>query len=336
MKKLIIALVLFIITIGSNYGHENQQNNGINVYTVFVNIVNEQFRFPLIGFANIAGGSHNLPQIGFFNWNQNNFGSLQLGFINTVGGNMTGLQTGFVNTVTGDIEGSQLGFVNTAAQSLKGTQVGFINTATEKNIQGLQLGFVNTAVHKLNGAQISFFNIAKQLKGFQFGFVNYAESIENGMPIGFISIVRNGGYKAIELSISEISPINVSFKIGIEKLYTSIICSYNPMKSGIRDQILWGVGLGSIISINDLLFLNPELVFNNGINENYQQNISFVPYLGLKVIPNLSVLVGPSIVWARVNDDKTLKNSFFHIIKYEINNHNSLFMGARIAFRLQW
>jgi hypothetical protein len=73
MKKFVIALALSISIIGANFADENQQNSSINLYTFFVNIVNKQFRFPLVGFINIADGDHNSPQIGFINWNQNNF-----------------------------------------------------------------------------------------------------------------------------------------------------------------------------------------------------------------------------------------------------------------------
>jgi hypothetical protein len=223
MKKLTFLVILCVMG-NLSFADENQSENSLNVYTFFVNIVNESFHFPLIGFVNIAAGSHNSPQIGFINWNQNNF---------------TGLQAGFVNTVGGDFNGLQMGFVNT----------------TVKSLNGVQLGFVNTAINGFDGTQISFVNIAKKINGFQFGFINYAESVENGIPLGFISIVRNGGYKALELGISELAPLNLSFKIGIDRLYTTINISYNPKETDIQEAIYIGYGLGSIIPINNYLFV---------------------------------------------------------------------------------
>jgi hypothetical protein len=334
MKKIIMLLVLLISFMGLTSAQENQQKSGINLYTLFVNIVNEQFRFPLIGFVNIAAGSHNLPQIGFFNWNQNDFSSLQLSFVNTVGGDMVGLQTGFVNTVVGNMSGVQAGFINTTVKSFKGSQVGFINTSAGEQLGGLQMGFINTSVNEINGGQISFINITKQLNGLQLGFINYNDSIESGIPIGFLSIVRNGGYKAIELGVSEISPFNVSFKIGIKQLYTSFIVSYNPFRDNIRDQIIWGVGLGSIIPIGKIFFLNPEITSHKAINENFQNYLSVIPYFRYTIIPNLSIVIGPSVTW--VYGEKDIEDPFYSIKNYSINDNNKLYLGARMALRFHW
>jgi hypothetical protein len=253
MKKLVMTFVLCITIFGTNFAQEN------NVYTVFVNVVNEQFRFPLIGFVNIAGGSHSSPQIGFVNWNQNDFAGLQLGFINTVGGNMGGFQMGFVNTTT-------------------------------DSFTGFQLGFVNTAVSGVNGVQL--------------GFINYAESIEQGIPVGFLSIVKTGGYRAIELGVSEFSPFNVSFKIGVERLYTSFIVSYNPFgDDGIREHVMLGAGFGTIIRLNETFFINPEITSYNTISDDFQSYMSFVPYIGYTMRPGLSIVAGPIIGWFYTDND---------------------------------
>ena len=305
MKKLILVLLVSISIIGSIFAEENQQNSGANLYTFFVNIANEQFDFPLIGFVNIAGGDHNSSQMGFINWNQNNFKTLQMGFVNTIGGNMAGLQMGFVNTIVG------------------------------KNAIGSQLGFVNTNINEFSGFQMAFINITKQLKGFQFGFINYSDSIEKGIPIGFLSIVRNGGYKAVELGISEISPFNLSFKIGVEKFYTSFIVAYNPFREGIREQIFWGTGIGTNIRMGETFFFNPEIIFHHSINENSQNYISFVPYFGYKFMPNLSIVAGPSILWTYSNNNET-RDPFINILKYDINERHKLFLGGRISLRFHW
>lgn len=304
MKKFVLASVLAVLIIGSNFAGENEKN-GINLYTFFVNIVNEQFRFPLVGFVNIADGNHNSPQIGFINWNQSNFKTLQMGFVNTIGGDMGGLQMGFVNTIFGE------------------------------NAEGLQMGFVNTSVNKFSGSQISFINVTKQLKGLQLGFINYADSVEEGIPIGFLSIVRNGGYKAIELGVSEISPFNLSFKIGLEKFYTSFTVAYNPFKEGIREQIIWGAGLGTIIRIGETFLFNPEIIFYNSINGNFQNYISFVPHFGYRLMSNLSIVAGPSIVWTYSKNNE-MQEPFINILKYDINEGHKLFLGGRIGVRIHW
>jgi hypothetical protein len=306
---------MFALTVGSNFG---QVNNGTGVYTVFVNIVGGGFRFPLIGFINIADGDHNLPQIGFVNSNMDNFTSLQTGFINTVGGNTTGFQLGFVNTTAGSMRGVQFGFINTVGGDVTGPQLGFVNTTTG-SMRGIQFGFVNTA---------------EEFNGLQFGFINYADSIESGIPVGFISIVRDGGYKAVELSVTEISPINTAFKIGVDALYSSINVSYNPGKKGFLESIFLGVGLGSNIPINEAFFFNPELINTTYIFAGNQNYLSFVPNIGYRVenISGLSVIIGPSITWARAKDAE----SFFNIFKHKINENNGLMLGARLALRIQW
>ena len=315
-----MVLVLSLSVLGINFAQENlEDNNSINLYTVFVNIVNEQFRFPLIGFVNIAGGNHGSLQIGFINWNQKDFKTLQFGFVNTIGGGMNGLQMGFINTVV---------------KSFKGAQFGFVNTAVGEKVGGLQLGFINTTVNKFNGTQISFVNITKQLNGSQIGFINYSDSIEKGIPIGFLSIVRKGGYKAVELGVSEISPFNLSFKIGVERFYTSFIVGYNPFRDGIREQINWGAGFGSIIQLGKLFYLNPEITMHNGMNEDFQKYVSIIPYFGYTIIPNLSILIGPSAVWAY--NDKDIEKPFFRIMEYSINDKNKLYIGARMALRFRW
>jgi hypothetical protein len=288
MKKFIMTFILYGIILETNYAQENQQNNSANLYTFFVNIVNEQFRYPLFGFVNMAGGSHNAPQIGFVNWNQNNFAGLQLGFVNIAGGNTT----------------------------------------------GFQMGFANTAVNGIDGAQISFMNVTKHLNGLQLGFINYVDSIGQGIPVGFLSIVQKGGYRAIELGVSEFSPFNLSFKIGLERFYTSFIVSYNPFEDGVRRQIMLGAGLGTNIRLSEKFFINPEIISQNTINGSFQEYLTFVPYIGHTIISNLSIVAGPSIAW--VHADKGTERIFYNISRHSINDADKLYFGARAAVRFSW
>jgi hypothetical protein len=84
----------FIHTImGINFARENQQSRSVNLYTFFVNIVDEQFQLPLFGSVNIVKGNHALPQIDFVNWSPKDFNTLQFGFVNTAK-RLKGLQFG--------------------------------------------------------------------------------------------------------------------------------------------------------------------------------------------------------------------------------------------------
>jgi hypothetical protein len=212
--------------------------------------------------------------------------------------------------------------------------MGLINTVGG-DVSGLQLGFVNTAANGY-GAQISFINTAKKINGVQLGFINYAESVEKGFPLGFISIVRNGGYKAVELSVNEIAPLNAAFKIGIDKLYTSINVSYNPMKAGFSDALFTGFGLGSNIPIKELFFFNPELIMTTAIIKWNNYYVSLAPNFGVRIISGLSVLVGPSIAWEYIGGDHDSAKPFFSILNHPINDDNRLLIWGRISLRYQW
>jgi len=303
---------------------------GTNLYTFFFNIVYEPFPLPLIGFVNIAIGNHKFFQASFVNLNTENFNGFQAGFLNTVGGNFNGFQAAFVNTNAGEIKGMQAGFVNTAAKKMEGVQIGFVNVAS------------------------------RDMKGLQVGFVNYAESI-NGVPIGFISIVKNGGYMAVEYFNSEYHNYNLSFKTGIEKLYTSIVVSYNQTYENIWDNFASGIGIGSILPIGKIFYFNPELTSLSPFISSVSYE-SFVPYFGVN-FKNFSIAVGPVITWTWVrinnrdnfdelkqlpswvkeyvrnyndNKDDPLPKPNYSLYYYEINDNNSISIGFRAAARLRF
>jgi hypothetical protein len=210
MKRIIITVVFGLF---SMVGFSQETN----AYTFFVNVVNDDFKFPLIGFVNMAKGDHKGVQLGFVNWNMRNFSGLQMGFVNTLGGSLTGAQLAYINTAVQQVNGIQIGFVNTASQEVNGAQYGFLNTSlktiygsqigflntAKQEVQGAQVGFVNTAIQSVSGAQVGFVNTAfqsareaqvgfvnttmKESRGAQVGFVNFANRKENGLQLGFIN-----------------------------------------------------------------------------------------------------------------------------------------------------
>jgi hypothetical protein len=312
-----------------------------SIYSFFLNVVDESFRFPLLGFVNIAVGNFNTVQLGFVNWNTRNLTGVQAGFINTVGGNFSGVQPGFINTVGGNFLGVQAGFINTVAGDVDGLQAGFINTTTGA-LDGAQIGFVNTIVSGGRGLQMGFVNTSVEtLRGVQLGFLNYAESIEGGIPIGFLSIVRHGGYYALEYSFTEYLPFTLGFKIGVEKFYTTIFASANPFDE--RNNFATGVGFGSIIHINDTFFFNPELISMNVFPwendkvswENNTNLFIFVPYFGYNITRNFSASIAPSLTWANSWGSESAK-PFFSIYDWELNERNNLILGARAGVRYRF
>ncbi|MBX3163687.1 MAG: hypothetical protein KF900_04355 [Bacteroidetes bacterium] len=348
-------------------------------YTLFYNVVPDQFNFPLIGFVNVAKGNHQSAHLGFVNTNLKNFSGLQMSFVNTTlgaekgaqmgfvntvlkdfeglqmsfvnttFGNQKGIQMGFVNTVLKDFEGLQMGFVNTTFGNQKGARMGFVNTNL-KNFKGLQMAFVNTVIDSLKGAQfgfvntsvkqaegfqMSFVNLAvKGIQGIQIGFVNIADSISKGIPFGFISYVRKGGYRAVEISASELYPVNLAFKIGIPKFYTFIKGAYNSQyQSAETSPFGLGMGLGSLIPLGKKLYLNPEIEnITAFINEKSSSAVAFAPYVRYKLNKKFQVAFAPSIVWANSSEANNMyAKPLFALYNKEMDTKNSLLIGARLA-----
>ena len=314
MKKAAVTLAFSVCVLAAF-------SQGTSVYSFFVNVVNEDFKLPLIGFANTAKGSHS---------------GLQAGFINTNTGDFSGLQAGFVNTTVGSVSGAQVGFVNTAAKEAHGAQVGFVNTAVNE-AHGAQVGFVNTAVQGIDGVQVGFVNVARQkISGVQLGFVNYADSIESGIPIGFLSIVRRGGYHAFEYSFSEFYPAAVGFKTGVEKFYASFFLAYNPAHNFTWSGVATGFGVGSIIPVKNAFFFNPELNSLNPLGKNDTQLTSFTPLFGYNFSKHFSITAGLSLTWSHSGGDGELQKPFFKIHNFEIDNNNSIVVGARVGVRYRF
>lgn len=344
--KFIYLILAGVVCIPSNAaGQETVKNQNRNIiYTGVVNIVPDRFQFPLIGFVNIAKGSQKGLQAGFFNWNQSYFKGAQISFINTVGGELNGAQIGFVNTCRKTFKGAQISFINTAADKSNGAQVGFINTSVDSatgiqlgfvntaagKMKGAQISFVNTAVKDMDGAQIGFVNTARRLTGFQLGFVNYADTLTDGIPFGFLSFVRKGGYKAVEISATEMYPVNLSFKIGIEKLYTSFIASFN---GNDKNGFAIGLGLGSNLPLGNSSYLNPEIWSQSAIFNNSSQWYSMALNYGYCITPGIHLSLGPSVLWYYMEHGDHFKRPFMALYRHEVNENNKIIVGARVALK---
>ena len=330
MRKVVIVLIFSTYVFAAF-------SQGTNVYSFFVNFVNEDFKFPLIGFVNTAKGNHKGLQLGFVNTNTGNFSGLQAGFVNTIGGDLNNVQLSFLNTVTGDAKGLQAGFVNTTTGNLSATQLGFVNTAI-KEAHGAQLGFINTTIQGIDGLQLGFVNIARQkLKGVQLGFVNYTDNIEKGIPIGFLSFVRHGGYQAIEYSFSEFHPVTVGFKTGVEQFYTTLFLAYNPSDDFTRNRFAAGLGIGSIIPIKNAFFFNPELNSLTPLAKNNDRQLtSFIPFFGYNFNNHFSITAGPSVTWNYNYDNGDLLKPVFKIANFEINDNHRIVIGARVGIRYRF
>ncbi len=214
----------------------------------------------LAGFGNTVGGHVSGAQIsGFYNvCGTQTKGFQGAGFVNVSGGGVKGAQAaGFVN-VTGDtLEGFQgAGFVNLSDKGKNAVQVaGFGNVTGEGKTLFQGAGFFNVA-GEVEGAQLAgFVNVSGKVKGFQgAGFLNVCDSID-GIPLAFISVVKKNGYRSFGFTISEVQYANVSFKMGVPKLY-NIYSFGKPFGPGSR--WMFGGGLGTEVVLSEKMNLNIE------------------------------------------------------------------------------
>jgi hypothetical protein len=281
--------------------------------------------------------------MGFVNSTFNDHYGIQSGFVNTTFAKSNHLQLGFVNTA-GSVQGAQIGFLNTSYKTLSGIQSGFVNLIRgkqlgsiekeEETLKGLQTGFVNATIGNTKGSQLGFVNFTSAgVKGSQIGFVNYADTI-TGAPLGFLSIVRKGGYRAITVSVNEFYPVNLSFKIGIPKLYTFFQGGYN---SGFKKRFATGGGFGSLLPIGKALYFNPEIsTFNSVSTKNGLLLSSFACNLSYQITPFLQIAAGPSVTHAWFQNAESPYKPVYRFIDYKINDKNRLIVSAGAALSIHF
>lgn len=356
-----LAAALFFASCFSLSAQDTTRKEPV-IYSFIVNRVPPNFPAPLLGFVNIASGNQKNAQIGFSNQNLLSLTGVQTGFVNTIGGRLNGTQIGFINVVKDSVKGVQTGFVNIAGRQVNGVQIGFVNTTkdsvtglqtgfvnstgsklngaqigfvntTKDTTKGAQVGFVNTADKKISGAQIGFVNLAaKGISGTQIGFVNVADSITEGAPIGFISIVRKGGYQAFEVSVSSLYPVNVAYKIGTERLYTSVLLSYNPDYSS---QVAYGASLGSVFHLSRTFAFIPEAAIQSSIEKRQQMFVTLAPLFSIKMFSGVSMVFGPTTSW--VHKGTQLSPELYEaspaFYNYNYDKRNGLSVGAQAGLR---
>jgi hypothetical protein len=352
MKKNVFLYVIFVVTVMFAFvqGQEQEQEQESTTYTLFYNDVSQQFHGPLVGFYNRARGNHKSVQVGYVNLNTQNLDGIQVGFTNLVSEDLVGLQTGFVNRAA-TLHGLQTGYVNISSGQARGLQTGFVNMTKEFNgaqtgfvnkattLYGLQAGYVNISTDQAQGAQIGFVNsTTKTVKGVQIGFINIADRIESGIPFGFLSIVRNGGYMAVEYGFSNIYPLNLSLKSGVEKFYTSINLAWNPASIYTDKCLAAGAGIGSIVFVNESFFFNPEIIYLHmfALHKEYYTSNDFNVLFGYQIGNNFGIVGGPFVGRKQIYDDGDSQSPLFNILDYAFDKKNSIYLGVRIGVRFRF
>jgi len=217
------------------------------------------------GFANINGfdelssnyHSSGIQASGFANINGNAFKGIQASGFANINQEASGiLATGFAN-INQKVE-------NTIEFS------GFANISAKGNTRIQASGFANYA-ENVNGIQAAgFINMAKKVKGVQLsGFINVCDSLD-GVALGFINIVKTNGYRAVEISTTDWSPIQVSYKMGTERLYNIYTIS---KLTDHQNRYALGFGFGHQLNLKGKSKLNFEIT-------NHQEYFLFNPGFG--------------------------------------------------------
>jgi len=305
----------------------------------FGNIVSNSLQgCQLSGFMNITGNSISAFQgSGFINLTGSDMkGSQIAGFINVTGGITSGFQgAGFVN-ITGSLAGAQVaGFCNIAGETRKDVQPSETsNTARTGPANAQFAGFFNIG-SDINGIQVSgFLNKAGRVKGVQVaGFLNICDSIE-GIPVGFINMVKKNGYRRLEFSVSEVKYANISYKMGVRKLYN--IYSFGK-PTGPGSRWMYGFGLGTEIDLADGMLLNLEAEANQELwladavtgtilNSDRLNMVNQVrANFGWKLQERTVLFIGPSFN-VSVSDSRTDEGlrSWYHVApSWTVYNHYS-------------
>ncbi len=237
------------------------------------------------GIANVVGDTSNSVALA--------------GISNVFGGSSIGLQmAGISNAVNGNFYGGQFaGISNFNNGNASGFQGAGISNFNKGSFNGLQVsGITNLNLGDLNGAQISLINASKNIKGFQLGLINVANSFEKGVPLGLISIVKDG-YHTFELSTNEAIYANLSFKLGVDRLYNIFKIGF-AANDGVQ-YMTYGIGLGTMAHFNDKLSLAIDASANHILRPNWNPNLDLLNKLDLSIRCNLgeyfTFFGGPSI-----------------------------------------
>ena len=224
-----------------------------------------------------------------------------------------------------------IGFANISMNNQKLPQIGFVNY-NDGNLKGLQTGFTNNTKGDMAGTQIGFSNVAMgKFAGVQIGFFNYIDTLVNGVPIGVVSFIKNGGYNALELSITETSHINFSFKSGTKKLYSSLIISYDKDSPA---YFAFGLGIGSKISIHKNTFINPEINYMSKMWGGNRQYITGNVLMGYNIAKQWSIVAGPEFTLEIA--DNTVKKPVYKLYDNEFGGNKSFIIGGKLGIRYEF
>ncbi|NJL14972.1 MAG: hypothetical protein HC913_19560 [Microscillaceae bacterium] len=149
-----------------------------------------------------------------------------------------------------------------------------------KKVKGFQGSGILNIAEEVEGIQVSgLMNVAQRVKGVQLGIINVADSVQ-GVPIGLLSIVRQNGFRRLEMWAGETFYANLGFKIGVRPFYNIFALSSQYNTTDFRWA--FGYGFGTEHLLRNGLYLNGEAILYH-INEGREITRAFNSLIQFKV-----------------------------------------------------
>jgi hypothetical protein len=225
---------------------------------------------------------------GLVNTNRGDIKGVQIGGLgNMTKGNVDGLQLGGLYSLADSVEGIQINGIFSKCSGLSGLQVsGILNMS--KSSESSIAGIININTGKQNGVQIAgIYNRARNLNGVQIGLINITDTISKGVPIGLVSIVKKGHYDEWSFIISDYLNLGISYKLGVENLYTIYSAGMN-----LFQEPLWvaGLGIGQTHVINTKFSIQPEIICYTYFPMDFQRLLrdTYVGHFKFGLVRNLN------------------------------------------------
>lgn len=253
---------------------------GLQAAGVFNNLGGNAAGVQLAGVYNYVGDTiRGLQAAGVANFARYGNGVQAAGVVNLVSDGHFAVQAAGVANVADSITAVQAAGVWNGAKHLRGVQVAGVGNHVRHSQSAVQAAGLTNSIGNgkadiqvaglgnvadtLTGVQIAgLFNYAKSLNGVQVGVINMAQ-VHKGVQLGLVNLSKEGGYIALEASVNDILPANLSFKSGKTGFYISLTAGAKP--DSISQRALWayGAGVGTYARLNRWSGLTLDVLFRH-------------------------------------------------------------------------
>jgi len=245
------------------------------------------------GLFNLTGSgcseidSRNVQFAGLFNLTKKGKSAQFAGIFNT--GDTAYFQAGGIFNIAKQAGAQISGIFNIAQKS--GAQFGGIFNLAKQS--GAQFAGIANVAEKSACQIAGIVNITKKGK-FQMGLINVRDTAD-GVSLGLINIVKKGGILEAGIEAGEFVHTAVTFRSGVQRLYSIISVGYNY----VNNFWTFGYGLGTSFKLVKNLGLNIELnhitLFKNISRFPSNTLIQLTPLLNYRIAKHLKIYAGPSL-----------------------------------------